>query len=126
MEAGLAMETIVPSDSNKSESELFREEPPHFESEAPQDQEQVFSSGLVLLENPRGAHDLKSAVRIFRHAANQGHAGARYQLGKMLLEGVGTLDSPEQGLAHILAAAEQGIPEAQFEAGRLLIAGIGT
>lgn len=120
------METIVPSDSNESESELFREEPPYFESRAPQDQEQVFSSGLVLLENPRGVHDLKSAVSIFRDAAKHGHAGAKYQLGKMLLDGVGTLDSPEQALVHILAAAEQGVPEAQFEAGRLLIAGIGT
>ncbi len=70
MEARLIVETIVPAESSGSENEFFREEPPQFEPAAPPDQDQVFSSAVILLENARGPRDLKSAVRIFRSAAS--------------------------------------------------------
>jgi TPR repeat protein len=64
--------------------------------------------------------DLQEARRLFTAAADQGQAGAQYQLATMWEEGKGDAADPAMAQHYYQLAAEQGMAKAQFRLGRLL------
>ena len=59
------------------------------------------------------------ALLEFQKAAEQGYAGAQYQLGVMHEMGQGTASVPPEALKWFRRAAEQGHAEAQFKVGKM-------
>ena len=62
-------------------------------------------------------YDKKEALKWFRKAANQGHAGAQFILGNKYGQGEVVLKDPNQAISWYLMAAKQGHAEAQYELG---------
>ena len=61
--------------------------------------------------------DLSQATKLFRMAANQGHAKAQYNLGLCYANGTGLAIDMVQAASWYLKAAEQGESDAQFHLG---------
>ena len=57
------------------------------------------------------------AVKWYRKAAEQGHAGAQCNLGTMLVRGLSTAKNEAEAVKWLQKAAEQGHERAQFNLG---------
>lgn len=80
----------------------------------------------VLLDHSRGAQGADEAVAWLRQAAEQGHAGAMLQLGKLYRSGVGLTQNYALAAHWIQAAAGTGHDDSMVELGRLYRGGIGV
>ncbi|MBE9552475.1 MAG: sel1 repeat family protein, partial [Proteobacteria bacterium] len=72
------------------------------------------------------AQDFAQAARLFRAAAEDGHARARNNIGALYDQGLGVDQNDEEAVRWFRAAAEQGHPSAQFNLGQLLRKGLGV
>ena len=72
------------------------------------------------------AQNYTEAVKLFRLAAKQGHAGAQFGLGQAYHEGNGTPQNDAEAVKWYRQAAEQGHAEAQSELGYAHHRGIGV
>lgn len=73
----------------------------------------------------RKIKDDKQAVSWYTKAADQGLAGAQFDLGRMYVAGKGVTRDSELGIAWQLKAAEQGLASAQFVIGKRYFSGVG-
>jgi len=69
------------------------------------------------------AHDYKQSASYYRLAAEQGHAGAQYNLGQMNRLGQGGPPLNNEAKKWYKLAAEQGVIQAQFNLGMLFFMG---
>lgn len=69
--------------------------------------------------------DAQQAVDWYTRAAEQGHANAQFDLGRMYVTGKGVTQNVELGVAWQLKAAEQGLASAQFVIGKRYFSGAG-
>jgi hypothetical protein len=65
------------------------------------------------------ARDYAEALRLYRLAAEQGHASAQFQLGFMFEDGQGVAQDSAEASRFYRLAAEQGLASAQFKLGNL-------
>ncbi len=72
----------------------------------------------------RGDHN--EAARLYRRAAEQGHAGAQYMLGFMYANGEGVPQNYAEAEEWYWKAAEQGDANAQYELGLMYEKGRGV
>jgi len=72
------------------------------------------------------AQDHAEAVRLYRLAAEQGHAQAQCWLGSMFLSGTGVAQDDAEAARLFSLAAAQGYARAQFNLGRLYEKGLGV
>ena len=70
--------------------------------------------------------DYARAAFWFRHAADQGIANARYNLGVLYHQGLGIKPDTEEAIRWYKSAADLGHPEAQYNLGIAYIEGIGV
>jgi hypothetical protein len=80
-----------------------------------------------MYENGRGvAKDKAEAVRLYRLAADQGHATAQYNLGWMFENGRGVAKDKAEAVRLYRLAADQGLAAAQYNLGRMFEDGRGV
>jgi TPR repeat protein len=72
------------------------------------------------------AKDAAEAVRLYRLAADQGHAGAQYNLGACYEKGLGVVKDTAEAVRWLVRAADQGHPLAQYNAGAHYMTGDGV
>ena len=72
--------------------------------------EKAYSEGLQLVLKKEYA----KAFPLFKQAAEEGHAGAQHQLGKLYMEGNGVKRSPQEAIKWYRKAAEAGDKDAQY------------
>jgi TPR repeat protein len=72
-----------------------------------------------------GRKDELESIKWLRRAVDQKHAGAQYQLGVCLLQGVGLLKQETEGRALLALSAEQGHALAQFRLAQCYLTGSG-
>jgi hypothetical protein len=72
------------------------------------------------------AKDLAQAARLFRLAADQGHADGQYLLGVMYVEGKGVAKDLTEAVRLFRLAADQGLAEGQYRLGAMYLAGKGV
>ena len=70
--------------------------------------------------------DYSAALHEFRHLADEGHAAAQYQLGRMYDKGKGVAKDNRRAAGWYQLAADQGIVRAQVELGHMYDAGRGV
>ncbi len=70
--------------------------------------------------------DNPTALRLFRRAADRGHAGAQYKLGVMYSLGQGVPKNEPESLAWLRKAADQGHANAQLSVGLSYSNGVGV
>ena len=73
--------------------------------------------GLMYFTGQGVPKDEEEAVRWFRLASNQGHAGAQANLGVMYSNGCGVLKDEEEAARWFRRAADQGDANAQYSLG---------
>ncbi len=81
-----------------------------------------FDRGLAAYDNG----DYSVALQEFRSLAEDGHAGAQYQLGRMYDKGKGVASDNRRAAGWYQLAAEQGIERAQVELGHMYDSGRGV
>lgn len=81
---------------------------------------------IDLASSEDGGGDLEAALTHLTAAAEAGHLGARYTLGKLYEYGLGVEQDPAQSAAHIRQAAEAGLPKAQYNMGKRFRDGLGV
>lgn len=84
----------------------------------------------VFYDNKEGkgrgkARDSQQAMSWYTKAAEQGHANAQFNLGRMYVTGKGVTQDAELGVSWQLKAAEQGLASAQFVIGKRYFSGAG-
>jgi len=72
------------------------------------------------------AQDYAEAAKLFRQAADQGHAGAQYHLGLMYEDGKGFAEDYSEAVKWYRKAAEQNHANAQYHLGQCYRAGLGV
>jgi TPR repeat protein len=72
------------------------------------------------------AQDDAEAARLFRLAAEQGHAGAQMSLGYMFNNGQGVAQDTAEAIRWYRLAAEQGDADAQYNLGNMFENGLGV
>ena len=83
----------------------------------------LYKTGMSLLEGKDGERDARRAVEFLRKAANMGIADAQYQLAECWNEGIsesnwlGACKDRSEAISLYKAAAEQGHPDAQLSYG---------
>ena len=87
-----------------------------------EDIESQYAAGLLVLLS----HDYEKAFKCFKRLAEQGHAGAQYNLGFLYDNGEGTLTDKKKAFYWYTQAAEQGLALAQYNLGQLYRKGEGT
>ena len=87
-----------------------------------EDIESQYAAGLVLLIRC----DYEEAFKCFKRLAEQGHAGAQYNLGIRYYLGEGTLTDKKKAFYWFTQAAEQGDADAQYSLGKMYYDGEGT
>ena len=82
--------------------------------------------GMAFFQGAGVEQDYGTALSLFRTAANQGSAEAKFYLGYMYANGLGTTADKAQALTWYQEAVEAGIPEAQYGLGTLLLKDLGS
>ena len=90
------------------------------------DSESDFNEGLKYLNGKGVRQDCLEAEKLFRKAAEQGHAKAQMVLGAMFLNGTGIRKNSSEAAKWYGKAAEQGLAEAQHLFGMLYRDGKGV
>jgi len=88
----------------------------------PQFAEVNFRKGAQAL----AAGDADAAMSYFKRSAREDDARAKYAIGYLHLQGLGTEKDPERGAKWIRKAARQGYPDAQRAYGALHLEGLGV
>jgi TPR repeat protein len=70
--------------------------------------------------------DIKAAVLRFRHASEMGHAGSAFNIGIMLLNGVGTNQNAAEAFRWFKISADRGLAQGQLNVGSLYMHGAGV
>lgn len=89
----------------------------------------LFYSGEAISKDAEGKimdYDLESAAGWFYRAAEQGHAGAQFNLGLLYAEGHGVPRDPAKAVEWFAKAAEQGNVDAQNNLGVMYLIGEGV
>ncbi len=76
--------------------------------------DQIFKQAEAYRDGVGVVPDIRKAAELFRRAADQGHAGAQYQLGLMYGQGRGVLADQLQAVAWFERAARADLVEAQY------------
>mmetsp|Transcript_40136 Transcript_40136/g.99184 ORF Transcript_40136/g.99184 Transcript_40136/m.99184 type:complete len:100 (+) Transcript_40136:133-432(+) len=75
----------------------------------------AFELAMRYYEGESGMHqDHREAARLFRLAANQGHASAQYMIGNAYYEGEGEVQNHREAARYFQLGADQGHALAQY------------
>jgi TPR repeat protein len=96
-----------------------RTAPATFARQGQADPETVFQEGLGATQ--QGRHE--DAARLYRLAAQQGHAGAQNSLGVAYARGEGVPADASEAVSWYVKAANQGDPHAQYNLGMAMLKG---
>jgi TPR repeat protein len=88
--------------------------------------ESQYALGLDYYKGEEVTKDLAEAVKLFRLAADQGHAGAQQKLGVCYYKGEGVTRDLDEAVKWVRLAVEQGHPDAQRNLGALFSNGEGV
>ena len=91
----------------------------------PEDAESLYRQGLAYKNGDGVDWDDEKAVKFFSEAAEQGHAGAQYELGEWYSTSDDEDDEEEEAAKWYRKAAWQGHADAQFKLGKMYYYGIG-
>ncbi|KAJ1626442.1 hypothetical protein T492DRAFT_878404 [Pavlovales sp. CCMP2436] len=81
----------------------------------PYDADAAFELAMRYYEGESGMHqDHREAARLFRLAANQGHASAQYMIGNAYYEGEGEVQNHREAARYFQLGADQGHALAQY------------
>lgn len=84
--------------------------------------EKVYQEGAAAFE----AENYAAALKLLTKAAERGHAGAQFHLGRMYSVGMGAAKDKAEALRWYEKSAEQGVAQAQYSLGDCYSSGAGT
>lgn len=84
--------------------------------------EKVYQEGTAAFE----AENYAAALKLLTKAAERGHAGAQFHLGRMYSAGMGAAQDKAEALRWYEKSAEQGVAQAQHSLGDCYSSGAGT